>query len=113
MRLRQQHAVSRQEPVISDNRSPDEKFFVRSINHPPETRAGVLFRAPCGAGRHQASNLASRGYESYLDALADPKHPEHESMLDWRDEFDSDEFDVYKMNQELAKLVRWSRPRNR
>ena len=23
------------------------------------------------------------GYESFLEAIGDPKHPEHEEMLDW------------------------------
>ncbi len=53
------------------------------------------------------------GYERYLEIMADPKNPEHASMLQWRGEFDPEEFNLDKINHELAKLVRWSRPRNR
>jgi hypothetical protein len=53
------------------------------------------------------------GYAEYLAALADPQHEEHESMLEWRGPFDPEEFDANVVNVELAKLIRWSRPRNR
>ena len=54
-----------------------------------------------------------RGYENYLDCMANSRHPEHRSMLRWRGPFDSEAFDVGKINRELAKLARWSRPRKR
>jgi len=39
------------------------------------------------------------GYYHFLEALADPKHPEHEDMVDWiGGKFDPDNFDVKKAN---------------
>lgn len=53
------------------------------------------------------------GYAAYLDAISDPKHPEHKAMVRWRGAFDPGELDLDAVNHELAKLVRWSRPRRR
>jgi hypothetical protein len=40
-----------------------------------------------------------------LDAIQDPKHEEHESMLEWVDgEFDPDEFDINFINKILNDL---------
>ncbi len=45
------------------------------------------------------------GYEQFVEAMRDPKHPEHEAMLDWYgDEFDPEEFDVQAVAKRLAKL---------
>ena len=45
------------------------------------------------------------GYEVLLDAIKDPKHPEHEEMLDWLGEdFDPEYFNLDKINKELARL---------
>jgi hypothetical protein len=42
------------------------------------------------------------GYYSFLEAIQDPKHPEHEDMLEWvGDSFDPNEFDVESVNQQL------------
>ena len=53
------------------------------------------------------------GYTEYLAAIRDANHPEYKAMLRWRGTFDPEAFDVNKINQELAKLARWSRPRTR
>ena len=53
----------------------------------------------------------SWGYAKYLKALADPKHEEHEDMLNWRGQFDPEAFDPDQVTRELAKLVRWARHR--
>ncbi len=45
------------------------------------------------------------GYEEFLEAIRDPNHPEHESMLEWSGGvFDSEEFDLDFVNQELRRL---------
>lgn len=45
------------------------------------------------------------GYANLLDALKDPKHPEHESMSDWiGPEFDPELFEIEAMNKQLARL---------
>ena len=40
------------------------------------------------------------GYANFLDAISDPKHPDHEDMLDWCDE----NFDPEKFNPEDVKF---------
>jgi hypothetical protein len=51
------------------------------------------------------------GYASYRKAMARRRHPDHEDMLRWRGEFDSERFDRVEVNAELAKLLRWARGR--
>jgi len=42
------------------------------------------------------------GYEDFLQALADPAHPEHEDMSEWIDgDFDPTEFSVAEVNARL------------
>ena len=36
----------------------------------------------------------SGGYEEYLEAMANPKHEEHESFMEWRGTFDPEAFDA-------------------
>lgn len=43
------------------------------------------------------------GYEELLEIISNPKHPEHEDMLEWLGgEFDPDEFDIEEINEDLA-----------
>ena len=45
------------------------------------------------------------GYSDFLDAIQDPKHEEHESMLEWiGGEFDPDAFDMKFINKKLNDL---------
>lgn len=45
------------------------------------------------------------GYSDFLDAIQDPKHEEHESMLEWvGGRFDPDEFDMTFINKRLCEL---------
>jgi hypothetical protein len=45
------------------------------------------------------------GYEEFLKAVGNPKHKEHDEMLEWvGGEFDPEEFDVEAVNRELGKL---------
>lgn len=50
---------------------------------PPEDIGGVL------------------GYAEYLEALADPSHEQHSEFLDWRGQFDPEEFDVAKVTKRM------------
>jgi hypothetical protein len=45
------------------------------------------------------------GYEEFLQAIRDPKHPEHETMREWAgDTFDPEAFDLRAVNEQLAHL---------
>jgi hypothetical protein len=45
------------------------------------------------------------GYESLLETIKDPNHPEHDEMLEWLGgEFDPEEFDLDSINQDLESL---------
>jgi hypothetical protein len=45
------------------------------------------------------------GYYEFLSAIQDPKHEEHDSMLEWvGGEFDPDEFDMNNINRKLNDL---------
>ncbi len=44
------------------------------------------------------------GYADYLAAIADPKHEEHEEMLEWRGPFDPERFDAKKATKEMRKV---------
>jgi hypothetical protein len=44
------------------------------------------------------------GYGEFLEAIRDPQHPEHQSMLDWcGGAFDPDTFDAADVNGALAR----------
>ena len=45
------------------------------------------------------------GYEEFLEAVGDPKHEQHEDLLEWiGGEFDPEAFDADKVNQELRQV---------
>ena len=47
------------------------------------------------------------GYEELLETISDPKHPDHEDMLEWLGgEFDPEEFDLEEINEDLAEYWR-------
>jgi hypothetical protein len=42
------------------------------------------------------------GYDDFLEAISNPNHPEHDSMLEWvGDEFDPEAFDLDEVNEAL------------
>jgi len=45
------------------------------------------------------------GYASFLEAIRDPEHPDHDEMVEWvGGEFDPDAFDLAEINRELQSL---------
>jgi hypothetical protein len=44
------------------------------------------------------------GYADYLAAIADPKHEQHQDMLEWRGAFDPEAFDAKKATKEMRKV---------
>jgi len=47
------------------------------------------------------------GYEEFLKAIGNPKHPEHEDMLEWVDgPFNPEQFGLAEANQNLRRMLR-------
>jgi hypothetical protein len=47
------------------------------------------------------------GYENFLEAIRDPRHPEHDSFLEWiGGEFDPEDFDLEATNRDLSRRMR-------
>jgi hypothetical protein len=45
------------------------------------------------------------GYDSLLEAIQDPEHPEHDFLLEWvGGAFDPEAFDLDAINHELRRL---------
>jgi hypothetical protein len=45
------------------------------------------------------------GYMTFLEAIGDPDHPEHDEYLEWvEDAFDPEVFDVAAVNRELKQI---------
>lgn len=52
------------------------------------------------------------GYLNFLNALREPKHERHEEYTKWSGgNFDSELFELERINLELMKYLRWSRDR--
>ena len=46
------------------------------------------------------------GFEEFLAAMADPKHPEHSAVMTWHDgPFDPDDIDLKRINRRLAVIA--------
>jgi hypothetical protein len=45
------------------------------------------------------------GYADYLAAVADPRHEQHEEMLEWRGPFDPEAFDAKRATREMRKVT--------
>lgn len=45
------------------------------------------------------------GYSHFVEAMADPLHPEHEAVLDWHGQpFDASTWDIDRVNKRLKRL---------
>lgn len=47
------------------------------------------------------------GYQEMLDALRDPRHPEHEDYRQWAGDYDPERFDVRMARNTLTLLAAW------
>jgi hypothetical protein len=43
------------------------------------------------------------GYAEFLEAIADPKHLEHDDFVEWAGEFDPNEFDLGLTSKSLRR----------
>lgn len=80
------------------------EIMVEKILHPvreqelPVCLAGKRSRPPEDCG-------GIGGYYEFLEAIRDPKHPDHEDMLIWAGEdFDPERFDIEEINRLLSKI---------
>jgi hypothetical protein len=79
-------------------------ILVEKILHPerelehPVCLAGRRSRPPEDCG-------GIGGYYHFLKVIRDPKHPDHEGMLEWAGgEFDPERFDMEEINRLLSKI---------
>ena len=49
------------------------------------------------------------GYEEYVEAVADPKHEQHEEFMEWAGPFDPEEFDPKEATKHMRQGLRNSR----
>ncbi len=50
------------------------------------------------------------GYQEVMEAVKDPRHPEHEEMMEWLPEdFDPTHFNIESINEELRRFGEWHR----
>ncbi len=78
-----------------------EKVLARSeVDTVPACIAGKRACPPEDCG-------GSWGYEEYLTAIADPSHPRHAEMMEWRGMFDPEAFDPadFEHNRHLGELA--------
>jgi hypothetical protein len=48
------------------------------------------------------------GYQEYLEAMADPKHEQHEEFTEWRGSFDPEKFDAHAATKTMRRgLPKW------
>ena len=87
----------------------DDWFHALKVERVADPESGVIY--PCcleGARACPPEDCGGPwGYQNFLDAVANPKHPEHEEMLEWiGGEWDAEAFDVDAVNKAI-------RPRQR
>lgn len=82
----------------------DHEILVEKVQEP---ESGVYYPL-CLAGKRACPPEDCGGvwgYESFLEAIRDPKHPEHDEMLEWvGGEFDPEDFDLDSTNQDLRLI---------
>ena len=83
-----QHQLLLEAILLPESRTQYPRCMAGERSAPPEDVGGP----PC--------------YEGYLEAMADPKHEEHASLLRWRGKFDPEAFSLANVNRQLHKAFR-------
>jgi len=72
--------------------------------------SGVEVRVVAGKGACPPEDVGGiGGYYRFLEAIQNPKHPEHRDMLEWGGEFDPDAFEIDEINRYFQKRSRRGR----
>ena len=80
-----------------------EVLLEKIVPPDPETRYPVCLTGKRACPPEDCGGIW--GYAEFLDAVASPTHPEHESMLEWiGGEFNPEEFDLSDVNRVLTTL---------
>ncbi len=82
--------------VVADMRSADTDAVA------PTTNSASADRAEDG---EVVLEGGSPGFYAFLEAIGDPKHPDHDDRIDWYgDAFDPDSFDTARINKDQRCL---------
>lgn len=83
------HTIMVEEVIAADPMVDYPRFIDGARRAPPEDVGGLP------------------GFEEFLDAMTDPKHPEHDSVMTWYGRiFERDDIDLGTITARLAKLAR-------
>jgi hypothetical protein len=81
----------------------DHKIVLEQIHSLDFSESPVVIKGKKACPPEDCGGIG--GYFDFLDAIQDPKHEEHESMLEWvGGKFDPDEFDMNFINKKLNDL---------
>jgi hypothetical protein len=76
----------------------------------PATSENSSVRVLAGKGACPPEDVGGiGGYYGFLEAIRNPKHPEHRDLLEWGGPFDPDAFDLDKINAYFQKRSRTRR----
>ena len=87
----------------------DDWFHALKVERVSEPEPGVIYpRCLDGARACPPEDCGGPwGYQHQLDALADPKHPEHEDALEWMGkDWDAEAFDLDAVNKAIQPRKR-------
>ena len=74
----------------------------------PRREADIRCAWKANEPAHRKMSAVPHGYQEYLEALADPKHEEHASWMEWRGPFDPEKFDAQAATKRMRKgLPNW------
>lgn len=81
----------------------------------PEEKPDAPLWCTDGAGACPPEDVGGPpGYQHMCEAVLDPKHEEHEEVLEWLgiEDWDADFLSLDMINLNLISYLRWSRPRS-
>lgn len=82
----------------------EHRILVEKVLPPdPEVRYPICIKGKRACPPEDCGGIW--GYAEFLEAIRDPQHPEHDSMVEWiGGDFDSEAFDLDAHNRQLQKI---------